>query len=320
MNAYHQFFGTRLRLGAMALASAIVASPAVSLARTSAWANAQTFLGSGSAVTDAKVATGAHGQAVDATAGSTTTETAQNSHATAYAYAAEGILRASVSANASTTGGVYDGGRGQSYATARWDDSLTINAVTTTNDGSGYAMATIDVSGNYGGSLGSTNQWDTAEHLEAVKILGTGITQSTTGAYACGGWSLCDYQDIASWGINNHFSSIPSVISVKIPVTFGSLINLTYVLDLTDLAFAHSGTAGTGTWAQAAVDYGHTLRWGGISGVYDSTGALVSSYTATSASGFNYLSAAPVPEPQTYALLLAGLGLMTAIVRRRKQG
>ena len=31
------------------------------------------------------------------------------------------------------------------------------------------------------------------------------------------------------------------------------------------------------------------------------------------------LSAAPVPEPETYAMLLAGLGVMGAIARRRKQ-
>jgi len=29
--------------------------------------------------------------------------------------------------------------------------------------------------------------------------------------------------------------------------------------------------------------------------------------------------AAPVPEPETYAMMLAGLGLMGAIVRRRKR-
>lgn len=43
---------------------------------------------------------------------------------------------------------------------------------------------------------------------------------------------------------------------------------------------------------------------------------------ATGAAGGLYgitLSAAPVPEPETYAMLLAGLGVMGAIARRRKQ-
>lgn len=43
--------------------------------------------------------------------------------------------------------------------------------------------------------------------------------------------------------------------------------------------------------------------------------------TATGLAGGVYsvsISAAPVPEPETYAMLLAGLGLMGAITRRRK--
>lgn len=32
-----------------------------------------------------------------------------------------------------------------------------------------------------------------------------------------------------------------------------------------------------------------------------------------------YLLAAPVPEPETYAMLIAGLGLVCAAARRRQQ-
>lgn len=34
----------------------------------------------------------------------------------------------------------------------------------------------------------------------------------------------------------------------------------------------------------------------------------------------NFQSAPPIPEPETYAMLLAGLGLMGAVVRRRQHG
>lgn len=44
----------------------------------------------------------------------------------------------------------------------------------------------------------------------------------------------------------------------------------------------------------------------------NATGAFGGAYGIT-------LSAAPVPEPETYAMLLAGLGVMGAIARRRKQ-
>ena len=44
--------------------------------------------------------------------------------------------------------------------------------------------------------------------------------------------------------------------------------------------------------------------------------------TLTGSSGGTYggtISAAPIPEPETYAMMLAGLGLMGFVVRRRKQ-
>lgn len=47
--------------------------------------------------------------------------------------------------------------------------------------------------------------------------------------------------------------------------------------------------------------------------IYATDSSLGSSYA--SVRGF----AAPVPEPETYAMLLAGLGLMGAVARRRKQ-
>jgi hypothetical protein len=55
-------------------------------------------------------------------------------------------------------------------------------------------------------------------------------------------------------------------------------------------------------------------------GSYESffQGGYASSATALTASNWTR-SVAAVPEPETYALLLAGLGLMGAAVRRRKQ-
>lgn len=50
----------------------------------------------------------------------------------------------------------------------------------------------------------------------------------------------------------------------------------------------------------------------------DSTGTLAT--TSSSARGaWLYQTAAPVPEPETYAMMLAGLGLLGVVARRRKQ-
>lgn len=68
-----------------------------------------------------------------------------------------------------------------------------------------------------------------------------------------------------------------------------------------------------GALATADFDLSHTLRWGGMTVWLN--GVQQNQVTLTSASGFNYLQAAPVPEPGTMVLMLAGAVLLLA--RRR---
>jgi hypothetical protein len=44
-----------------------------------------------------------------------------------------------------------------------------------------------------------------------------------------------------------------------------------------------------------------------------------SAYITDGFSGTNYVFTAAVPEPETYAMLLAGLGLIAGMARRRKR-
>jgi hypothetical protein len=66
---------------------------------------------------------------------------------------------------------------------------------------------------------------------------------------------------------------------------------------------------------------------GGINGAFDALVAGLNSgtaYTNIHSADFpmgeirGFLHAAPIPEPETYAMLLAGLGLIGAIARRRR--
>ncbi len=55
-----------------------------------------------------------------------------------------------------------------------------------------------------------------------------------------------------------------------------------------------------------------------IGGLYDSSDAFVAYDTSFGLSGAGSMVYAPVPEPETYALMLAGLGLVGYMARRRK--
>jgi hypothetical protein len=96
------------------------------------------------------------------------------------------------------------------------------------------------------------------------------------------------------------------------PFTFGQDINISMQL------FAVSGIAAYGnSYAKAEADYQHTMTWSGLSNVRDAAGNLLTGYTALSAdSGFNFANPAPVPEPTSAVLWLAGLSLVSVYRRR----
>lgn len=68
----------------------------------------------------------------------------------------------------------------------------------------------------------------------------------------------------------------------------------------------------------AIADLEHTANWGGFGAVRDANGSIVSNYTFSSGSGFNYaLGISTVPEPNSCLLLLAAYAIGLSRRNRR---
>jgi hypothetical protein len=110
-----------------------------------------------------------------------------------------------------------------------------------------------------------------------------------------------------------------AVMDVPFTFTFGNLSSTLY--NITGLTVAlYNGSNGSGTLIPPSTGPGDYLP---VSGVLDSGHySLKISGTGEGSSGGMYtwtMLAQPVPEPETYAMMLAGFGAIGFMARRRKQ-
>ncbi len=251
---------------------------------------------------------------------------------TASTFASEGLLWTSVASSASSVSGPYNGSNSISESIASWSDYLNVRPAGTTVS-TGYVTASMLLTNSYSYDLGNNNALSptVASDFSRISVFnrvqGTGAPispiDSATGP-VCGGWANCSWQQAT---VGNALAQVPvsfnnfqTVVTLNIPVVFGQNNPLFYQLDSYSLASALS-QYGNGITVSSSSAYDE-LRWGGITGVYDSSGHAITNFTVQSGSGFDYMHAsgfvAAVPEPETYAMLLAGLGLVGAAVKRRR--
>lgn len=110
----------------------------------------------------------------------------------------------------------------------------------------------------------------------------------------------------------------PTRTPLRIVADEGSVLTLDYLLELMCTAGSTLGTTATTPLTTAAcfdANFTRTVRWGGIQSVTDEvTGELVTDWTITSASGFDYRYAAPEPA----SLTLLGLASLWIVPRRHR--
>jgi len=244
----------------------------------------------------------------------------------AFAYAEEGILRVSVSGQAATFGGSSAGASFQSTVFAQFTDVLNVNGGAL-NGSAGFLTASLIVGGSTGARADLFSRFDSAYADARIGIEGTGFAPTDTSSFPFGNAGVAGYKygrtSVSSpnpnSGTTRETSNIPAVFDLTIPFTFGSDKLILYRTSVFALATTGSlGAQSAGATAASFADYGQTLQWGGISGIFTAQGVQVDDFTLQSRSGFDYLTApvAAIPEPSTWAMLIAGLLALGAVVKR----
>ncbi len=238
-------------------------------------------------------------------------------------YVEPGIIRLSVGSVASHASAPSTWGVG-AYAeySGGWSDTFTIDGGAL-NGTPGHLSARLRVDGNFTHSFsddsGSTSYWEGAWLSQGygVTISMAQNNQNIHYTNAGQGWT------VSNRGIEEHDLTTrePGLWTIEADFVFGVPIDLYLNAGVSVYSTTGSfcgGECGEGVLSNASVsataDFGHTIAWGGFASV-TSGGNPVTGYTVSSLSGFNY--AAPVPEPETWAMMLAGLGLLGGLTRRR---
>jgi hypothetical protein len=216
-----------------------------------------------------------------------------------------------------------------SQAMAGWNDTITIGGGT----GQGIWLTKVHVDGTLASlGLGADSQFgvEIFKDHNVLQPYGPAINQAAFGLFQALDAPLnsndvfysWDYQ-MKPWRITSYTGD--KTLTVDQDVYFA--VPFTYGVSFTLGVFGQvgAGEAASGPYNgdnSSTVDFSHTVYWGGKGQVLSYSGNAVGganpNFTITSGSGFNY-NAAAAPEPASWAMMLAGFGLIGGAMRGRRR-